>query len=397
MLRPRCDGIVGYWCATLTALFFVYVVGLAFAVYLIAPSILVAAIYGIAAFFKEFPDAAPPDAILQAMRWTFFFDFAFLLLLLLITKLKTNTGPRVVGLVAVALLTFHLADLASYHARQLAIWSHPLGGANHELTEYLPIRFPEFRTFKPDDQNRRWQLLQSMPLPSHVSYEMAKGYLLADWIGPEIKSHSWDKFVDRLFNAFPEKDFEKGRQLFPSSDAAASIFGVEGGVVQFFGQAATAAPNAAIETFQNTVDRCPNTLVVESETQASGPRVTDCPTKLPIGYDVLAFNANEFELRIHNNSGRNVWMYYANVWDEGWHALVNSSPATVYRANLAYQAIEIPPGDVIVQLKFVSLVGSFIVWLGPAFSIIALVVLIFALSQIFVFPAHECVRARKHL
>jgi hypothetical protein len=47
-------------------------------------------------------------------------------------------------------------------------------------------------------------------------------------------------------------------------------------------------------------------------------------------------------------------MFYSDVWHPWWRATVNGASAPVYRANGAYKAIRIEPGENLVHFHFHS-------------------------------------------
>ena len=49
-----------------------------------------------------------------------------------------------------------------------------------------------------------------------------------------------------------------------------------------------------------------------------------------------------------------VWMFYSDVWHPWWGATVNGVATTVYRANVAYKAVRLEPGENVVHFRFQS-------------------------------------------
>ena len=47
-------------------------------------------------------------------------------------------------------------------------------------------------------------------------------------------------------------------------------------------------------------------------------------------------------------------MKYADVWHQGWKAWVNGKTVEVFKADMAYKAIILPPGKDIVRFEFVA-------------------------------------------
>ena len=71
-------------------------------------------------------------------------------------------------------------------------------------------------------------------------------------------------------------------------------------------------------------------------------------------YEVIRFDANSLTIRAANPTAAAGWMAYADVWHPSWRATVNGKPVPVYRANMAYKAIPIEPGENLIELRFGS-------------------------------------------
>ncbi len=67
--------------------------------------------------------------------------------------------------------------------------------------------------------------------------------------------------------------------------------------------------------------------------------------------EVLARHANAAHLRVDAGTG-NGWLVVAEAHAPGWHATVDGRPAEIAIANLAFQAIAIPPGSHEVSLEY---------------------------------------------
>ena len=65
---------------------------------------------------------------------------------------------------------------------------------------------------------------------------------------------------------------------------------------------------------------------------------------------VLGYAANEISLGIDTPDA--AILALAEAWHPGWRATVNGQPTPVYRANLVYRALPVPPGESLVKLVF---------------------------------------------
>lgn len=64
------------------------------------------------------------------------------------------------------------------------------------------------------------------------------------------------------------------------------------------------------------------------------------------------FTFDTLELSVQNPLGEAAVLYYADAWHPDWHAFVNGAESRVWRTNLAYKSVVIPPGRSRVVFKF---------------------------------------------
>jgi len=70
-------------------------------------------------------------------------------------------------------------------------------------------------------------------------------------------------------------------------------------------------------------------------------------------------------------------LVFSEIWYPEWKAYVDGMPFEIFRANYCFRAIEVPKGEHIVEMKFVSdsfLVGSYISIFTIVLSLVGLVV-----------------------
>jgi len=102
-----------------------------------------------------------------------------------------------------------------------------------------------------------------------------------------------------------------------------------------------------------------------------------------LDFKVLLFNPNQLKVELHLaiNQPRQ-WLLYSDVWHPFWKAWVNGKPAKIYRANLAYKAVQLETGNNTVEFK-ISAPNITVAYFGlAAYSIAAFAILILMLRQI---------------
>ncbi len=83
---------------------------------------------------------------------------------------------------------------------------------------------------------------------------------------------------------------------------------------------------------------------------------------------IVAYSDARAEL--HVESPAPAWLILADAWYPGWEATVNSRPATIYRANVMFRALQVPAGESVVIFQFQPQLWSAALALGLAIWVI---------------------------
>ena len=84
------------------------------------------------------------------------------------------------------------------------------------------------------------------------------------------------------------------------------------------------------------------------------------------------------ELTVRAVAPQGGWLLLSNAYYPGWKATVDGSPATIYRANFALMAVELPPGQHVVRFAYASdsfRLGSLVTLASAALALLALAAL----------------------
>lgn len=113
-----------------------------------------------------------------------------------------------------------------------------------------------------------------------------------------------------------------------------------------------------------------HTVVIQEDTEL---RVQAYPFYHEAVLEVIYERPNERRYRIQADGGG--YLVMATTWYPGWTATIDGEAATIYRANLAFQAVEFPAGDVTVTLEYrpTGLEVGFILTLASIFGAIAII------------------------
>ncbi|MFQ5764919.1 MAG: hypothetical protein ACE5GT_08325, partial [Rhodospirillales bacterium] len=92
------------------------------------------------------------------------------------------------------------------------------------------------------------------------------------------------------------------------------------------------------------------------------------------GIVVTHFSANRLEAAVRVGEGGGAWLVYADGFHPAWRALVDGRPAPVWRANMAFKALYLPPGTRSVAFLFVDPKRQAAFWFAGLIGALAIVV-----------------------
>jgi hypothetical protein len=143
--------------------------------------------------------------------------------------------------------------------------------------------------------------------------------------------------------------------------ASKKISGITEDKVQFFSKAYglddvhSIAKNITDPSYRGDFIFCSN----PSQTQGEGdiPKWSDktplsANARLDLPYTITRFDSNHLNIRVSNDHP--IWLLYSDVWHPLWRAMVNNQPKQIFKANLAYKAISLDPGENNIQFYFKS-------------------------------------------
>lgn len=95
-----------------------------------------------------------------------------------------------------------------------------------------------------------------------------------------------------------------------------------------------------------------DSLFIESDSNEYG--ISQSNNRLELEYRVLQFDANRLKLNVEVPDKNPVWLMYSDVWHPDWKAQINGVATKIFKANLAYKAVELFPGINTVEFEFTS-------------------------------------------
>jgi hypothetical protein len=300
------------------------------------------------------------------------------------------------------ILFLHVVDVQSYGMRENVQRTIPLSEEQHQTLYFAKYDYLNKRHRGFSRGSSREKVVTDELLLKGASYCTLSAFLANDPLGTSFFTLFWaESYNDYLMSICgksPETDKHipacvKISQIkFPQDAVAAEkISGHTADKIQFFSRAygysdsEEAAGHLREERFNGDV------LFVEDPQRQIKERVKDLlpqqlsdQTRLELPYDVLAFTANRITVRVQGPQ-QPFWMMYSDAWHPYWTAKVNHKDASVYKAHLAYKAVQLPPGESTITFRFGSRLFAFLFALITVQSVLVLGLLLYYIYQILAF------------
>jgi hypothetical protein len=122
---------------------------------------------------------------------------------------------------------------------------------------------------------------------------------------------------------------------------------------------------AAIEKLtDNTIDLRSTLVLIGKDKSSNPPRSTASPSFMRTGLKggnsglagtatLVSYNANK--VIIECEAKTDAFLYLSDTWYPGWRAYVDGTKTEIYRADLAFRAVEIPKGSHRVVFRYVPI------------------------------------------
>jgi hypothetical protein len=280
---------------------------------------------------------------------------------------------------AILLLFVHCADIYGFKISETRFKSTPLNEELYKITYFQPGAY----SFKRDviflNDNPRAQLLKVLPIQYAAFFNWTThSFLFKDELGNPFRTDHWLLPLDKYMRAYlrpihnlsinPHNPVYDGYRFeFPQvHPAIQKISGVTEDKIQFFSGADFIPSDDTIASLMTDNNYKGDMIFLSApeKYQETNPVVLDnylaSNKRLHLPYQVLKFNANNLEVTTNNNSLKPTWLLYSDVWHPLWRATVNGKDTPVYKANLAYKAVQLDPGLNKVHFYFKSRLMSVI-------------------------------------
>lgn len=309
------------------------------------------------------------------------------------------------GRTAVLLLLGILAaDLGIYHVREMTRRTARLEGDAAGVLAWAPLRFHPRRSMNEDPSSGRYVFFNDTVKKRSAHYWTIDAFLQLDRPGTRLRTDHWlrgfHEYLQAL-NGVPVGDPQRPVWLrdkdnslrFPEDrPAAAQISALTDDKFQFF-KTAYRTDKETLSAVLGDPTFAGNLLFLFTDTGKGGPppaapwhnqRALHASDQVGVDFNVDRFTGNTVAVTVRNPLPDPVWMFYSDTWHPGWQGRIDGQPVPVYRAQLGYKAVAVPPGEHRVALRFFSPAAEavlravgvncllWILWLGAAVCALAL-------------------------
>lgn len=227
--------------------------------------------------------------------------------------------------------------------------------ALNQCFQVRPILFVPQRTAEPTDPIGRNALeLSRWIVSQHRSQLDAKtyGFIMHDACGSEFFTPTMSKEVHKLWTATDQRVAffsggirDKGR-VKTDTDPAFGCYSPKLLLTRAVTQVAEEAE--AMRLVRDNFHFSEGVLI---ETEASQPAPAG-QARAAGEVQVVQFDPDRLELRARVDANGPAWLVYLDAFDPEWTATVDDRPVRVHRANIAFKAVEVEPGEHTVVFAF---------------------------------------------
>lgn len=236
---------------------------------------------------------------------------------------------------------------------------YPLNTFQAKRLDYFPTRTNQIdldqagsqRLAVIEDENRGYK--------HHASYGFAYNWIGADPCYPTYRNDLWQESVIKALLArgghphqWNDKDF------LPANDLGyAQSIGCGANKIRLIQNYISGNGDDDVKIL-GSIENPSEKIVIRD---APGENLIPVQTKELGAFEVEFFDANGIKISVNNMSNEPLWLYYADAYDSRWQAKIDEIQTKVYRANVGFKAVIVPPGrhDVVMEFtggKFLSYV-----------------------------------------
>ncbi len=297
-------------------------------------------------------------------------------LLFFFRKSSPHFHVLILSLVAISVLHIYSTKLIQMNLRTFK------ADETASITTFTPMPYFYNRLIHETPYVERIAIMDKMKFP-FVNYWSTLSFFFKDQLGSPYRTDHWLKPLDQYMKTYdgspindlskpPQKWFPFQKLDFPiDHPACLKISGVTEEKVQFFQEAFVSNDETIAQLIRNPHYAGDILFIEQSAVHKEDLSVwnnslpLNTSQRLLLPYEMKYFEANYLGFTVTVPDHKTAWVLYSDVWHPSWKASVNGKAKTVYKANLAYKAIQLEPGINKVEFSFYSkMIAVFQTWIG---------------------------------
>jgi len=327
-----------------------------------------------------FDNALLPNQLFSTMVTAF-------LVGLLGVGLALNVDKKKTAFLLTMLVGVHVVSLYNYKFFQAIDKTISVAPEFHSVGHFTETPYIYRRQKTMLNDNTRTRFLKELKVPSF--YWTVYAYFFHDEIGHSTRTDYWMRPFNDFMKTYWGQDLKKEaeppkglahnvRLNFPlDHPAAVRIGGLTADKIQFFRQAFAVKSREKTAELMSAEAYQGGFLFLEQQATGLKPwspaEKLALDTHLDLNYKVTDFDTNNLKLTVTVPPGQPVWLLYSDVWHPVWKARINGQRQPVFKANLAYKAVQLMPGkntvhffarDARLQLLYFFWILVSVGWLG---------------------------------
>ena len=301
--------------------------------------------------------------------------------------------PKKAVLLGWILISVHLIDLVSFKAENEI---KRLPQVDQEIVKLFDINDYSFSYYRNQDylsNDRFCKLAPYLFLDDYEPFELNQPANMVAKYGVQYWNIDTFLFFDATSHIFSTQRWLKGIDMFysiwvpasnrysghaglpiPKSDAFRNLCGSDYPKLQLFSNIHV-LPNEKDISQMLSNPKFKGNMLLTSKISKTDPKLSGISYALLADSDyrtdnderikggdifVKKFTLGKLRLQVNNETANNAVLYYADAWHPEWHAYVNGKPSFIFKTNLAYKSVMIPPGKSEVVFEFGDNISKFL-------------------------------------
>ena len=331
------------------------------------------------------------------LQWQHYYIFTISLCLIafLLTIVLVNHWKMRQAQVKWLIVVFLAVDLFSYQGLVFANWTNHWDWAGSLVRQVHPNSYQNQRSMNYDNTERTREAFRVVEMNMTRAGIASHAFLQSDPCLTQYVTRFWPNDAYRVIaSRWPEisENNFSFKELLNHPDRINFFYatGCYTDKTRLFTNAICLQDSLQAEDVFRGINDLSKTVMIEG----ISPEHTSCDVKT--SSDVVSggsiqssgFSSNRAHFQV-NVGGRGAWFYYPDGFHPGWSARVDGEEVKIYKANLAFKAIWLKPGNHDVQFRFSNGPQNFLSYA------IALLCVLFALIMLIV-GVGQLLRTNRH-